>query len=55
MIYWRVGWSEDPLDPDNYHKDINDFEANPERQVTVNKEELIKNLDRQIRKLKNED
>ena len=47
----REGYSVSPLNPENYYKEIYDFEAEFEKQVIVDKSILISTLDRQIRKL----
>lgn len=48
----REGYAVDPLNPENYYKQINDFEANSEKVLTVESTIFISTLDRQIRKLK---
>jgi hypothetical protein len=48
----REGYSVCSLNPENYYKQINDFEADSEKQLTVNKSDFISALDKQVRKLK---
>ncbi len=48
----REGYTVNPLNPENYYKEINDFEADTEKQMTVDQTDFISTLDRQIRKLK---
>jgi len=46
------GYTVDPLNPENYYKDITDFEADTEKQLIVETPSFVSTLDRQIRKLK---
>jgi len=48
----REGYSVDPLNPENYYKEINDFKADSEKQMTIDQTVFISSLDKQIRKLK---
>lgn len=48
----REGYAVDPLNPENYYKEISDFEADPEKVLTVEPTVFLSALDRQIRKLK---
>lgn len=48
----REGYAVDPLNPENYYKEITDFEADSEKQLTVDQSIFISTLDKQIRKLK---
>ena len=48
----REGYAVDPLNPENYYKEITDFEADSEKHLTVNHSIFISTLDKQIRKLK---
>jgi hypothetical protein len=48
----REGYAVDPLNPENYYKEITDFEADSEKQLKVDKSIFISTLDKQIRKLK---
>ncbi len=48
----REGYTVDPLNPENYYKEITDFEADSEKQITVDPSIFISTLDKQIRKLK---
>ncbi len=48
----REGYAVDPLNPENYYKEINDFQADSEKQLTVDQDVFISALDRQIQKLK---
>ena len=48
----REGYTIDPLNPENYYKEVNDFEVNPEKYMIVDHSAFISTLDKQIRKLK---
>lgn len=48
----REGYAVDPLNPENYYKEITDFEADSEKHLTVDYSIFISTLDKQIRKLK---
>lgn len=48
----REGYAVDPLNLENYYKEIADFEADSEKQITVDQATFVSALDGQIRKLK---
>ena len=48
----KEGYAVDPLNPENYYQQINDFEADPEKQLIVEPTAFISTLHRQIKKLK---
>jgi hypothetical protein len=48
----REGWAVDPLNPGNYYREITDFEADSEKQMTVDPSVFISTLSRQMSKLK---
>lgn len=48
----REGYAVNPLNPENYHKEITDFEADSEKHLTVDYSIFVSTLDKQIRKLK---
>lgn len=47
----REGYTVDPLNPENYYKSINDFHADTQKQLTIDKAVFTSVLDQQIRKL----
>jgi hypothetical protein len=48
----REGFTVNPLNPEDYYKQITDFEAVPEKNLIVSQSVFISTLDKQIRKLK---
>ena len=48
----REGWAVNPLNPNNFYKEINDFQSETEKQLAVDKANFIFYLDKQIQKLK---
>jgi hypothetical protein len=48
-----MGLNVNPLDPENFYKEVKDFEADNDKKLTVRQEDLINSLDIIIRELKN--
>jgi hypothetical protein len=48
----RAGWAVSPIDPGNYFREVNDFEADSDKQISVDRVTFISALDRQIKKLR---
>lgn len=44
----REGYAVNPLNPDDYYKSIKDFEADSNKQLTIEENDFIENLDRII-------
>jgi hypothetical protein len=48
-----MGLNVNPLDSENFYKEVKDFEADNNKHLTIRQEDLINSLDIIIRELKN--
>jgi hypothetical protein len=48
-----MGLNVNPLDPENFYKEVKDFEADNDKHLTIRQEDLINSLDIIIHELKN--